>query len=406
MVLLFICAYINSFTYVQLRWEMKMRKYKNIILATAVMAMGAVSAGASADTIKIGINVPLTGFAAADGQSALHGAEIAVEQVNSAGGINGDMIELVVYDDQASPKESAPLAVKMITKDEVVAGISGSYSGATRAAATIFAESKVPYISAYAIHPDITRAGDYVFRTSFMGEVQGRAGAKLIGEMLGKKRVTMVTLNNDFGKALAAGFSEQASNFGIEIISEYDYSIKDREFGPIISKIKSDNPDAIYASGYFFTAGPMVSQIRAAGLNQPIIGQEGYDSQKFIEIAGEASEGVMITTSLDRDSSSPETQNFIKAFAKKAGYPADMVAASGHTALLVLADALKMSESTNAAALRDAISKTDLMASTGQISFNALGEVQKDVQVQIVKDGNWHRHSVISDPVLLAPPSK
>ena len=114
----------------------------------------------------------------------------------------------------------------------------------------------------------------------------------------------------------------------------------------------------------------------------------------------------MITTSLDRDSSSPETQNFIKAFAKKAGYPADMVAASGHTALLVLADALKMSESTNAAALRDAISKTDLMASTGQISFNALGEVQKDVQVQIVKDGNWHHHSIISDPVLLAPPSE
>jgi branched-chain amino acid transport system substrate-binding protein len=385
---------------------MKMKKYKNIMLATAVMAMGAVSASASADTIKIGINVPLTGFAAADGQSALHGAELAVEHVNSAGGINGDMIELVVYDDQASPKESAPLAVKMITKDEVVAGISGSYSGATRAAATIFAESKVPYISAYAIHPDITRAGDYVFRTSFMGEVQGRAGAKLIGEMLGKKRVTMVTLNNDFGKALAAGFSEQAGNFGIEIISEYDYSIKDREFGPIISKIKSDNPDAIYASGYFFTAGPMVSQIRAAGLNQPIVGQEGYDSQKFIEIAGEASEGVMITTSLDRDSSSPETQNFIKAFAKKAGYPADMVAASGHTALLVLADALKMSGSNNAAALRDAISKTDLKASTGQISFNSLGEVQKDVQVQIVKDGNWHRHSVISDPVLLAPPSE
>ena len=383
-----------------------MKKFTNIILATAVMAMGTVSAPVLADTIKIGINVPLTGFAAADGQSALHGAELAVEQVNDAGGINGDMIELVVYDDQASPKESAPLAVKMITKDEVVAGISGSYSGATRAAATIFAESKVPYISAYAIHPDITRAGDYVFRTSFMGEVQGRAGAKLIGDMLGKKRVTMITINNDFGKALAAGFKEQAGNFGIEIISEYDYSIKDREFGPVISKIKSDNPDAIYASGYFFTAGPMVSQIRAAGLNQPVVGQEGYDSQKFIEIAGEASEGVMITTSLDRDSSSPETQDFIKGFAKKAGYPADMVAASGHTALLVLADALKMSGSTDAGALRDAIAKTDLMASTGQISFNALGEVQKDVQVQIVKDGNWHRHSVISDPILLAPPSE
>ena len=382
-----------------------MKKYLKTIMLSGILAFGGTVVPAVADNIKIGFNVPLTGFAAADGQSALHGAELAVKQVNGSGGVNGKMLELVVYDDQASPKESAPLAVKMITKDGVVAGISGSYSGATRAAATIFAESKVPYISAYAIHPDITRAGDYVFRTSFMGEVQGRAGAKLIGEMLGKKRVVMVTLNNDFGKSLAAGFKEQAKNFGVSVLAEYDYSIKDREFGPIISKIKADKPDAIYASGYFFTAGPMVSQIRAAGLNQPIIGQEGYDSQKFIEIAGKASEGVF-TTSLDRDSSSPETKDFISGFAKKAGYPADMVAASGHTALLVVADALKRAGSNDASALRDAISKTNLSASTGKISFNALGEVQKDVQVQVVKDGNWHHHSVISDAVLLAPPSK
>ena len=251
------------------------------------------------------------------GKSALHGAEIAVNQINKSGGISGKKIELVVYDDQASPKESAPLASKMISQDDVIAGISGSYSGATRAAATIFSENNIPYISAYAVHPDITRAGDYIFRTSFMGEVQGRAGAKLIGEMLGKKRVTMVTLNNDFGKSLAAGFKEQAKNFGISIIAEYEYSIRDREFGPIISKIKSENPDAIYASGYFFTAGPMVSQIRAAGLKQPVIGQEGYDSQKFIEIAGSASEGVLITTSLDRDSKNKETSSFISEFSKK-----------------------------------------------------------------------------------------
>jgi branched-chain amino acid transport system substrate-binding protein len=205
---------------------------------------------------------------------------------------------------------------------------------------------------------------------------------------------------------LPQDLKSRQKNFGVDVVAEYDYSIKDREFGPIISKIKADKPDAIYASGYFFTAGPMVSQIRAAGLGQPIVGQEGYDSQKFIEIAGKASEGVMITTSLDRDSSSPETQDFISGFAKKAGYPADMVAASGHTALLVVADALKRAGSNDASSLRDAISKTSLSASTGKISFNALGEVQKDVQVQIVKGGNWHHHSVISDAVLLAPPSQ
>lgn len=380
-------------------------KQKLKMLATAV-GISMLAGTAFADTIKIGFNVPLTGFAASDGESARNGAELAVEQINAAGGINGDKIELVVYDDQASPKEAVPIAQKLIEQDGVVAAISGSYSGSTRAAATIFQESGVPYISAYAIHPDITRAGDFVFRTSFVGEVQGRAGAKLIGETLGLKKVAVITLQNDFGKSLAAGFKEVANDFGIEIVSESEYSIKDRQFGPIVSKVKADNPDAIYASGYFFTAGPLVNQLRAAGVTVPVIGQEGYDSQKFIEIAGDASEGTIITTSLDRDSTSAETKDFIAAFEKKAGHKVDMVAASAHTAVKVLAAALASGGSTDAKTLRDAIASTKLTASTGEISFNNLGEVQKDVQVQVVKDGNWHHHSVISDATLLAPPTK
>ena len=381
---------------------------KNVMKCLVLGAVVATAAplAALAGSIKIGFNAPLTGFAAADGNSALVGAQLAVEQVNAAGGIDGDTIELVVYDDQASPKEAAPLAVKMTTQDEVTAGISGSYSGSTRAAATIFQENGVPYISAYAVHPDITRAGDHVFRTSFMGEVQGRAGAKLIGELMGLKRVALITLNNDFGKSLATGFKERAADFGIEITGESEYSIKDREFGPIVSKVKADNPDAIYASGYFFTAGPLVRQIRAAGITAPVIGQEGYDSQKFIEIAGPDAEGVIITTSLDRDSSNPITQAFIKGFEDKAGYPTDMVAASAHTAVLVMAQALRKAGAGDRAALRSAIAESSVDASTGHISFNALGEVKKDVQVQVVKDGAWRHYAVISDPVLLAPPEE
>ncbi len=384
-----------------------MHTFSRSALAAAAIALATGPfAVAGAQSIKIGFNVPLTGFAAADGNSALKGAELAVDQVNAAGGVNGRPLELVVYDDQASPKEAAPLAVKMITQDGIVAGISGSYSGSTRAASTIFQENATPYISAYAVHPDITRSGDYVFRTSFMGEVQGRAGAKLIGEMMGKRRVAMITLNNDFGKSLAAGFREAAPRFGIEIVSEYDYGIRDREFGPIVSKVKADAPQAIYASGYFFTAGPLVSQLRAAGVDVPVIGQEGYDGQKFIEIAGPAAEGVVITTSLDRDSSDPQARAFIDGFQKKAGYPADMVGASTHTAVLVMAQALKQAGSVDKAKLRDAIAATTVDAATGRISFNALGEVKKDVEVQVVRDGNWHHYARISDPLLLAPPEK
>ncbi|MDM8516606.1 ABC transporter substrate-binding protein [Desulfobacterales bacterium HSG16] len=382
-----------------------MKKTGLIILALLVAVCMSGFAGAS-DTVKIGFHAPLTGFAASDGKSASIGAKLAVEQVNMSGGINGKKIELIIYDDQAKPSQSIPIASKLIGQDKVVIGISGSYSGPTRSAAGIFQESKIPYISAYAIHPDITRSGDYVFRTSFLGAVQGKAGAKLVGEILGKKKVVMITLQNDFGKSLAAGFKEAALNFGIEVAGEYQYSIKDRNFGSIVARVKAHKPEAIYASGYYFTAGPLISQLRASGVTVPVIGQEGYDSQKFIEIAGKAAEGVIITTSLDRDSKNPETASFISEFEEKAGFKADMVAASAHTAVMVAADAIKKAGSTDSVAVRNAIAATKLKVSTGTIRFNKLGEVVKSVQNQVVKDGLWRHHSIIDDAKILTPPEK
>ena len=380
----------------------KIMKYLLLSVLFPVFFWGLVHA----DSVKIGFNVPLTGFAAADGKSALNGAKLAVKQANQAGGINGKMIELVVYDDQASPKQAVPISNKLIEKDKVVAAISGSYSGATRAAAGVFQSAEIPYISEYAVHPEITKAGNYVFRTSFMGEVQGRAGAKLIGATLQRKRVVLITLKNDFGKSLAAGFKEAAGQFNLQIVNEYEYSIKDRQFGPIVAKVKADAPEAIYATGYFFTAGPLVSQLRAAGITVPVIGQEGYDSEQFIKIAGKASEGTIITTSLDRDSNSSETRSFISEFEAMAGHKVDMVAASGHTAMKVLVAAMKKAGTTSPSAIRNAIAQTNLVASTGSISFNDLGEVQKNVQVQVVRDGDFHYHSEIRDQVLLAPPTR
>ncbi|WDP91459.1 MAG: ABC transporter substrate-binding protein [Desulfobacter sp.] len=379
---------------------------RRIFSIAVIMVCIFTGAALAADTIKIGFNAPLTGFAASDGKSSSLGAKLAVDQINKAGGVLGKQLELVVYDDQASASQSIPIANKLIGQDKVVVGVSGSYSGPTRSAAGIFQEAGIPYISAYGIHPDITKAGNYVFRTSFLGEIQGRAGAKLVGDTLGKKRVVIITLKNDFGKSLAAGFKEKAGDFGITIVNEYEYSIKDRQFGAIVAKVKADRPDAIYASGYYFTAGPLVSQLRASGVTVPVIGQEGYDSQKFIEIAGKAAEGVIITTSLDRDSNEPETRDFIKSFEEMAGFKADMVAASSHTAVKVAALAIENAKSLDPAKIRDAIAATHLKVSTGTIKFNGLGEVMKNVQNQVVKDGQWHHHSVISDPELLAPPEK
>jgi branched-chain amino acid transport system substrate-binding protein len=375
-----------------------------IALAGVSLAALGLPAHGQTGPIKIGFHAPLTGFAAADGKSAQLGAELAVAQANAAGGIGGRKIELDVIDDQGKPEQGVPVANRFIGEKYPVV-VSGSYSGPTRAAAPVFHGAGVPYISSYAIHPDITRSGNFVFRTSFMGEVQGRAGAKLVGEMLGKKKVVVITVNNDFGQALSAGFKEAAPKFGVQIAKEYFFGMPDRQFGPLVASVKADNPEAIYASGYFFNAGPLVAQLRGAGVTVPIIGQEGYDGQKFIEIAGKAAEGVIITTSLDRDSKAPETVAFITEFEKaNPGVKVDMVAASTHTAARVAIEALKKAGLTDRARIREAIAATNLEASTGRISFNKLGEVRKSVQNQIVRDGQWRHHSVIDDPVLLAPP--
>lgn len=378
---------------------------KTALTRTALCALLCLAGAAHAD-VKIGLNVPLTGFAAADGKSALEGAKLAVAQANAAGGIKGEKIELVVYDDQASPKEAAPIATKLIEKDKVAIAVSGSYSASTRAAAPVFQAAKVPYVVAYSIHPDVTATGDYMFRASTMGEVQGRAGAKLIGEVLNKKKVALITLKNDFGQALASGFKEGAPKFGIKITNEYEYGMSDRQFGPLISSLKADNPDAIYASGYFFTAGPLVSQLRAAGITAPVIGQEGYDSEKFMEIAGPASEGVYVTTSLDRDSASPVTKAYLADYRKAVGSGSDMVAASTYSATFIAIEALKKAGSGNHEAIRNAIAAGTFETPVGKLSFNDLHEVNKDVQVQIVKDKAFHRFAVISDPVYLAAPTK
>lgn len=372
---------------------------------TVLVALAAFAAPAAAQ-VRIGFHAPLTGFAAADGKSALNGAQLAVDQINAKGGVGGKKIELVVNDDQARPDQAVPLANKYVG-DGLKIVVSGSYSGPTRASAGVFQGAKIPYISAYAIHPDITRAGDYVFRTSFMGEVQGKAAAKLIGDVLKKKKAVLVTLNNDFGQALSAGFKEAAPKLGVQIAAEYTYAMGDRQFGSIVASVRRDDPEVLYVSGYFFNGGPLVAQLRAGGVTAPIVGTEGFDTHNFIAIAKDAAEGVMITTSLDRDSKLPAMRQFIEDYEKKFNVPADMVAASVHTALNVAAAALAKAGSEDPGKIRDAIAATkDFPVATGRISFNELGEVYKAAQIQVIKGGKFRYFATIDDPVLLAPPTK
>jgi branched-chain amino acid transport system substrate-binding protein len=381
------------------------------ILKTAVLALCAVllvsSAGFAADTVKIGLLVPLTGPAAADGTSALYSVQIALDQVNAAGGVLGKQVELVYYDDRADAKEAVALAHKLIEEDKIAAFVAGSYSLPTRAVAPIFQEESIPLVAAYAIHPDVTRAGDFCFRNGFLGMVEGKAAGYTAHKLLGGKTVALLTSDNDFGRTLVEGFKEYASKYApdLKIVSEQAYPFSEKDYKPYLSKIKELNPDVIFASGYYFQTGPLLRQARELGIQSKILGEEGADSPKLMEIAGDAAEGFHIVTNFDRDDPRPVVQGFLAEFRNRHKFEPDMVGASAYDAFMIIMDGMKTAGSTEGGKVRDAIAAVkDYNGLTGIIGgFDEIGEVVKPVQVQVVKDGLFRHFGVVNDPELIKP---
>jgi branched-chain amino acid transport system substrate-binding protein len=372
----------------------------NIFLSlTGALALGfAMTTPAQAD-IKIGFQAPLTGPAATDGKSAQIAGQMAAEAINAAGGVLGQKIELVTYDDQAN---------KLIGEDGVKLVVNASYSASGRAAAPVFQQAGVVMIAAYGVHPDITRAGDDMFRLVHLGPPQGAATALYIGKTLGLKKISAITMANDYGQATMDGFLGAAGKYGLEVLNKYSYSLKDRQFGSIVASVKRDNPDAVYATGYFFTAGPLVAQLRAAGVTAPIIGSQAFDSEKFIEIAGPAAEGVYIIDSFDRDRDDQALQKFFAEFKTRAGYPPEGVAAATYSAVMLMADAIKRANSADPAKVRDALAATKNfpMLEGALNGFNSLHEIIMPISVNVIKDGKFKSAGVIDDLDAFAPPEK
>jgi branched-chain amino acid transport system substrate-binding protein len=357
-----------------------------------------------APAVKVGVLAPLSGFAAADGKSALTGVEIAAEEINGKGGLLGRRVELVVYDDQADPKQAVSFARRLVELDKVSLIIGASYSGASLAAAPVANEAGVPFMAAYAVHPDITRGKPFAFRMGLLGPVQGRVGAQLVSD-LQVKRVAVLTIQNDFGRSLEAGFREHAGKVGLEIVFADLYPPGNQNFTPVLARIRASGAEALYASGYYAEAANLVRQARALGMRIPIIGQEGYDSPKFIELAGPAAEGVLITTTLDRDSRNPEVQGFLSKYRAKAGIPADMVAASGYSALKVLAMAAQKAGRLEPAVVGWTLkSMANLDTAVGHVyRFTEDGDPVKTATVQVVRKGEFRRFRNYTAMELLKP---
>ena len=369
--------------------------------------------GGAQDTIKIGFFAPITGPAAVDGTSAKNAVELGLKEVNDAGGIRGKKVELIVYDDRLKAEEAVAIANKLIEKDKVVGVVSGSYSGPTRVTAPIFQKAGMPMVAGYAVHPDVTwdpkqkKPNDYIFRNGFLGEIEGAAAAEFAVKNLKAKRISLIFMDNDFGRSISAGFADRAEKLGASILTKQMYKFPgEKDFRPFLTRIKEGNPDLIFAAGYYNEAASIVRQSKELGIRSQIMGEEGFDSPKFQEIAGPAAEGVIIATNLDRDDPRPVVQNFLKNFRQAYGHDADMVGASSYDAFKILVAAVEKAGTDPKAIQKALLATKDYDGLTGKISRFVQGEVVKPVQIQVVKDGKFQRLGIVDSPEIITPPTK
>ncbi len=375
-----------------------------LLVAAGCSSSASPTGSQAAAAIKIGFFAPESGFAAADGQSAYDAAQLAVKDINAAGGVNGSQLTLVNYDDASDAKQAVTIATKLTTQDNVTAVVSGSYSDQTLAAAPIFQRAGVPTLAAYAVNPGIPATGDFIFQQDFTGQVEGKAAAYALVKDLGATKVAIVAIKNDFGSALVEGFTSEAQALGATVVATDSNDFGEKDFTPILQRDVNQGANGVFMAQYYSEAQQFITNWNALGLTMPLVGTEGVDSTtQFFEPVGKAANGMVFTTPFNRDSTDPGVQSFVKAFTTAYGHAPDMVAATTYDSFMVLKQA--MAKGTSADQIKTGIAgTTNFVGVTGTIqSYNSTGEVVKAVDLEIIKDGAVHHYGDVTDPAIITP---
>lgn len=354
-----------------------------------------VDEGKGTEKIKVGLDYELSGGAATYGQSTVDGIEFAVEEINKNGGVLGKQIELVKSDNKSDNAEATNVATKLATRDKVVAILGPATSGNTKAAAPAAMQSKVPLISCSATADDVTvdkngNVRDYVFKICYSDSFQGIVLANFVyGELNLKKAAVLTDSTSDYSKGLTKSFKETFTKLGGSIITEQAYQEKDKDFKAVLTKIKAASPEVLFLPGYYNEAGLIIKQAKELGLDVPVVGGDGYDSPKLVEIAGkEALNKVYFTNHYSSKDTSPEVVKFVEAFAAKYNKQPDGFSALGYDLAYFLADALKRAGAAEPEKVKEALASTkDFPGITGKLSIDENHNPVKSITILELKDG-------------------
>jgi len=340
--------------------------------------------------ILVGMYGSLTGDGASFGQSSVEGAQLAVEEINNAGGVLGRKIRMLVEDDQSRPEEASSAVTKLITQDKVVAVLGEVASRRTLAAAPVAQKYQIPLITPASTNERVTQVGDYIFRVCFIDPFQGEVLAKFAyNDLKARKVAVLKDIQQDYSVGLTDSIQKTFTGLGGRVLDPVSYSSGDADFRAILTQVRAQKPDAIFATGYYPEAAIIVRQARELGMTMPILGGDGWVGDA-LKNGREALKNTFISNHYSGENPDPVVQNFVKAYRAKFKREPDSIAALGYDAAKVLADAFKRAGTTEGPKVRDAIAQTKgFVGVTGSISIDDKRNAVKPAVVLKVVNGKF-----------------
>lgn len=380
-----------------------MKKSISVLLVLMLILGSFAGCGSSEDTsaekvVKIGVFEPVTGENGGGGFQEVLGIRYA-NQVYPTVEIDGETytVELVEVDNKSDKTEAVTAAQRLIS--EGVSAVIGSYgSGVSIAAGDIFAEAQIAAVGASCTNPQVTAGNDFYFRVCFLDPFQGTVMANYAIQNGAETAAVITQLGDDYSSGLGSYFVSAFRDLAGEdaIVSEQQFQTNQTDFKAILTNIKAADPDVIFAPSSITTAPLIIKQARELGITCPIMGGDTWENATIIENAGAEAEGIVLSTFFDEaEPATDEAASFISGFktyltenGQDEIIPA--VAALGYDAYLTVLEAIRTANSTDGIAVRDALKGVEVVGVTGAISFNEVGDANKDMAfIKTVQDGQF-----------------
>ena len=360
-------------------------------LLYVICALGLLTGIAFAETVTIPVASPFTGQLASFGEGVKNGALLKAEEINAAGGINGNKVAISLEDELCDPKEAATVATKLANNPKISIVVGHLCSSATLAALPIYRAANLPAISPASTNVSIGKMSPYYFRNVYRDDFQGEFLARYIAEVKGYKTVVIFYEVNDYSMGLMQAFMKEALRHNIKVLGTEAYTAETTDFKPQLTKFKMMKPDALFIPGYAPQGTLIVSQAASLGIKAGVFGADGLDDNLMVE--NPDAEGLFVTTPFLPDQAGPAAADFIKTYKEKYGIEPNWFAANTYDAVGMAAAAVE-AVGNDREKVRDWLAARNSMEEAydgvaGKTYFDQNGDCLKAAFIKEIRNGKW-----------------